>query len=477
MKIDKCLFVVAVLYATPAAAQSPSITWEPYTLAMANDRKEPAELGRFKAPLRHGQAAAGTIDLAVVRLRSRSSTPAAPLIYLDGGPGGAGYTAAVIPEFADLFDRIRATRDVILLSQRGTGLSRPRPACPADGPLPADFLVSVETMTAALGERARRCAESLRAKGLDIGAFNTEESAGDVAVLRHALGVPRVALFGFSYGTHLALAIMRRSPDAIDRVILAGTEGPGDTWKLPSTFDAQFDELARQAGGDLTATWLRLLARAAAQPLQVPVTMGDQTKTVAIGAAGLQYLLRRDVGDTNDWPVIPLLIAQADRGDFSLLGRLAGRRLAGLGSGMNLMPLASGLRLGCTGGAPSTHPRARAVALFRPDDELSVSRGVRDAVAAHAPRRVPRAGHQPGPDAVCERHAGQQYAAGAGRRRRREVQPRRPSRHRERWSREHAPAGGGTGCDRVLRRGKAAHVRAHGRPRCAVSRFRGSEVP
>jgi pimeloyl-ACP methyl ester carboxylesterase len=349
MKIDKCLFVIAVLYATSAAAQSPSITWEPYTLAMANDRKEPAELGRFKAPLRHGQAAPGTIDLAVVRLRSKSSTPAAPLIYLDGGPGGAGYTAAVIPEFADLFDRIRATRDVILLSQRGTGLSRPRPACPADGPLPADFLVSLESMTAALGERARRCAESLRARGLDIGAFNTEESAGDVAVLRNALGVPRVALFGFSYGTHLALAIMRRSPDAIDRVILTGTEGPGDTWKLPSTFDAQFDELARQAGGDLTATWLRLLARAAAQPLQVLVTMGDQTKTVAIGAAGLQYLLRRDVGDTNDWPVIPLLIAQADRGDFSLLGRLAGRRLAGLGSGMNLMPLA----MDCASGAPA----------------------------------------------------------------------------------------------------------------------------
>ena len=37
MKIDKCLFVIAVLYAISAAAQSPSITWEPYTLAMAND--------------------------------------------------------------------------------------------------------------------------------------------------------------------------------------------------------------------------------------------------------------------------------------------------------------------------------------------------------------------------------------------------------------------------------------------------------
>jgi pimeloyl-ACP methyl ester carboxylesterase len=153
--------------------------------------------------------------------------------------------------------------------------------------------------------------------------------------------VPRVALFGFSYGTHLALAVLRRWPDAVDRAVLAGTEGPADTWKLPATFDAQLEELSRQSGGTLAATWQRLLARAATRPLDVPITAGEQTRTIQIGPAGLHYLLRRDVGDTNDWPIIPLAIAQAERGDVALLGRLAARRMSGLGSGMNLMPSAT----------------------------------------------------------------------------------------------------------------------------------------
>ena len=196
--------------------------------------------------------------------------------------------------------------------------------------------------------------------------------------------------------------------------------------------------------------------------------MGDQMKTVAIGAAGLQYLLRRDVGDTNDWPVIPLLIAQADRGDFSLLGRLAGRRLAGLGSGMNLMPLA----VDCASGAP--------VARLQRIRELEPSRyfglmtnypypaacemlslpmlpdAFRTPVTSQAPTlfvsgtldsNTPPAQA----DAVAARfsHAVHLVIENAG--------------HESTLRRRH------TGCDRVLRRGKAAHVRAHCRPGCPVS--------
>jgi pimeloyl-ACP methyl ester carboxylesterase len=299
-------------------------------------------------PIRHDQPGSGTIDLAFVRLRSRAAAPTAPLIYLDGGPGGAGYTAAMVPEYVDLFERLRATRDVILLSQRGTGLSRPHPSCTSEGLLPDSFMVSVDSMAAELGGRAKRCADSLKQKGLDLAAFNTEESAADVVVLQRALGVPRVALLGFSYGTHLALAVVRRAPDAIERVVLAGTEGPNDTWKLPSVMDAQLEKLSQQSGGELAATWQRLLASAAEKPLAVPITSSGQTRTIAIGPAGLQYLLRRDVGDTNDWPLIPLLMTQAASGDLTALGRLAARRVGGLSAGLNLMPMAMDCASGAT---------------------------------------------------------------------------------------------------------------------------------
>ena len=146
---------------------------------------------------------------------------------------------------------MRATRDVILLSQRGTGLSQPRPACRSNEPLPVDFFASAETMSRSLGARARLCAEQLRQRGIDLAAYNTQESADDVEDVRKALGADRVALFGFSYGTHLALSIVRRWPSSIERVVLAGTEGPGHTWKLASTMDAQLEKLSDAAGGGM----------------------------------------------------------------------------------------------------------------------------------------------------------------------------------------------------------------------------------
>jgi pimeloyl-ACP methyl ester carboxylesterase len=348
-KIDKCRFVglamLAALLVAPdvrarVAAQGNAITWETFELSLAGGRKEAAQVGRLTVPERRSRPSGATIELAIVRLRSTAASPGSPLIYLDGGPGGGGYTAAAIEEYADLFGRIRLTRDVILLSQRGTGLSRPQPACKGEGPLPDDFFATVETMTQALGDRARRCVAQLRERKIDLTAYNTQESADDVEDLRKALGAERVGLFGFSYGTHLALSVLRRWPASVDRVVLAGVEGPDDTWKFPRTMEAQLQRLSEAAGGDVVSAWTQLIASSTQAPLQVSVRIGNDQRTLLIGAAGLQYLLRRDVGDTNDWPYLPAAITQASRGDFTLLGRLAGRRFAGFSSGLNLMPIA-----------------------------------------------------------------------------------------------------------------------------------------
>ena len=101
-----------------------------------------------------------------------------------------------------------------------------------------------------LGATLDRLRHELRAKGIDLAAYNTEASADDLEDLRIALGVPKISLFGFSYGTHLGLAAIRRHPSSIDRVILAGTEGPDDSQKYPHTFDLQLARLAQLEGVD-----------------------------------------------------------------------------------------------------------------------------------------------------------------------------------------------------------------------------------
>ncbi|MGE3273977.1 MAG: alpha/beta fold hydrolase [Vicinamibacterales bacterium] len=345
------LVFVTLAQAARAQDSAPAVRWEPFTLAVTGVGDVPAELGRIQVPERRG--AGRQIELAFVRLRSQDPSPEPPLVYLDGGPGGDGYGLARVPAYFHLFDRARAHRDVILLSQRGTGLSRPRLACRAEAPIPDDVFASAEAMRAALEPRLVACATRFAADGVDLGAYTTEASAEDVEDLRRALGVPRVALLGFSYGTHLALEVLRRHPDSVERAILVGTEGPWHTLKYPRSLDAQFARLARAARPvvpDLAGAWQALLARAADAPLRVPVPVGDTTRTALVGPEGLQWLLRRDLGDTSDWPWIPAAIARAAAGDVSGLVPIVRRRAGQLSSGVALM----GIAMDCASGASAT---------------------------------------------------------------------------------------------------------------------------
>ena len=132
-----------------------------------------------------------------------------------------------------LFMAMREVADVIALDQRGTGLSEPRLVCPETLDYPLDRPGHREEMLHLMTGKARSCAESFRSQGVDLSAYNTSESADDLESLRVALGAPKISLWSISYGTHLALAALRRHEKGIDRVILAGVEGPDHTAKLP----------------------------------------------------------------------------------------------------------------------------------------------------------------------------------------------------------------------------------------------------
>jgi pimeloyl-ACP methyl ester carboxylesterase len=283
------------------------------------------------------------IELAFAWLKSTAATPGSPIVYLDGGPGGSGIGLYRVDEYKVLFDQLRSVADVILLSQRGTGFSTPRLSCRDAMPIPGDLLTSAARMAEVLGPRSERCAAELRAKGIDLSAYNTEASADDLEDLRRAIGAEKISLFGFSYGTHLALAAVRRHPDRIDRLILAGTEGPDHSQKLPHTFDLQLARLQHLEGaGDLVQVTHRVLSRLERTPIQVDA----KGTALTIGKEGFQYLLRRDIGDTNDTANVIRLIRDTDRGDYRMLTAFASRRFNEFGGGMALM----GTAMDCASG-------------------------------------------------------------------------------------------------------------------------------
>lgn len=152
----------------------------------------------------------GNIQLAVVILYSTNPNPPAdPIIYLEGGPGGSAIAAV------DFWygSALRATRDLILIDQRGTGYSLPVLNCDE-----LDDTGEVDSTVA--------CRASLIGNGINLAAYNSYENAHDVADLLVALDIPQANLFGVSYGTRLALTIIRERPERIRSVIIDAVYPP-----------------------------------------------------------------------------------------------------------------------------------------------------------------------------------------------------------------------------------------------------------
>jgi pimeloyl-ACP methyl ester carboxylesterase len=233
------------------------------------------------------------------------------------------------PRSLDSWATFLEAGDVILLDQRGTGASRPSLGTPA-GTVPPDVFRDRESMLRAVKAQLARGVEQARSKGIDVAAWNTEESADDLEDLRQALGVPKLSLVGFSYGTHLALAAVRRHGRHLERVVVMGNEGPDHNRKLPGTYDTYFRRLSvlaaadpgvREQVPDLYELARRVFAKLEKSPMVVPVpdprTKGEVP--MQVGKFGLQLILIADLGDTSDLPVFPRLLHTIDRGDASVL--------------------------------------------------------------------------------------------------------------------------------------------------------------
>lgn len=174
--------------------------------------------------------AGGEIKLPYMRIRAAEDTGAPPLFMLAGGPGETRITDQSMLLFGpDFLGPLLASRDVILMEQRGTFRAEPNLTCPESQPIAFQALVDGlddEASTALLRQKIKECMERLTADGVNFGSYNTVESASDVNDVRAALGYEKIALYGSSYATLLNQFVMRQYPDTLAAVILDGVESP-----------------------------------------------------------------------------------------------------------------------------------------------------------------------------------------------------------------------------------------------------------
>lgn len=325
----------------PATAGTVELTNK--TLTSGKGVKIEADAGTLWVPENRAAARSRPIAIQFLRLKSQNKTPHAPVFFLEGGPGSPAVTER--PDALDYWATYLTVSDVILINQRGTNDSLV--TWDWDGPPPMSFFLSGDSATAHAAEMERRAAVAFRARGVDLTGYTTIESAADLDALRKALGLERVSVLGFSYGTHLATAYMRYYGDHIENAVLLGTEGPAETFKLPWTMDVQFRKLALMAAQDprisakvpdLIALYDRVVAKLERHPMIVtlPSPSGGDSLRIPVGPFGLRFVMRVDVGDATDLPVFPRLLWSIDQGDPSVLAWFI-RKRAGVALGVHGM--------------------------------------------------------------------------------------------------------------------------------------------
>jgi pimeloyl-ACP methyl ester carboxylesterase len=267
------LLVAALLVAPPAPTRAESHGFE--SSACPIEVVDVAlRCGYVEVPLRRDGSDERTLRLAVV-IASAGSTPARdPVVYLAGGPGGAG--TSDLPKLLEAQPEFRALleeREWIFVDQRGTGSSEPNLTCP-------EVILGPQTDTAAEVEQTLACGVRLAQAGHDLASFTTAENAADIAAMIDALAYEQVNLYGASYGSRLALALMRARPERIRAAVLDGVYPlQAATYAdMPGSFSRSLRALFAACAGDarcnlrypdLEGRFLRLMTRLANDPPSV----------------------------------------------------------------------------------------------------------------------------------------------------------------------------------------------------------------
>jgi pimeloyl-ACP methyl ester carboxylesterase len=343
--------------ATSAGAQQKAgdLRIKPYVFEYGKEEKTDVEFGTLLVPENRSDPQSNLIELAFVRFKSTSKSPGSPIVYLAGGPGGSGIGAARGSRFP-LFMALREVGDVIAFDQRGTGFSKPNITCLQRLDLPLDVAPSRETVARAMVARSQDCAFYWsKVQRVDLAAYNTNESADDLEDLRKALGAKKISLWSISYGTHLALATIRRHPQSIDKAILAGTEGPDHTYKLPSNVQKHIEDLGAAIKADpelgkeipdFPGLMKSVLDRLEREPAQVEITdpRTRQKVTVTVNKFVMQFLAANNIG-TEVVSSYPAIFYAASKGDYSGPAQLwFNQTRSGIGSAMSyMMDCASGI--------------------------------------------------------------------------------------------------------------------------------------
>ncbi|MCE3261813.1 MAG: hypothetical protein K0R43_892 [Pseudoduganella sp.] len=270
----------------------------------------------INVPLDPQRKEAGQLKLHVAVAPAFRPVPNSdPVFVLAGGPGEAGSDVVMLLESA--FKRMRATRDIVFIDQRGTGLSG-KLRCSEQQVGDAD---TDSEMKEALG----KCLAAIKQP---LGLYSTANAAADIEQVRLALGYGKVNVFGGSYGTRLGQHYARSYPASVRTLILDGVAAPEQV--IPAAAqDAQLalegifkrcaeDKACAQAYPQLAKEFETLLARVDAGAVKLDFAHPRSRKRMKLTLGNLRFVsvIHGALYSPQDSQRLPYIIHSAYEGNW-----------------------------------------------------------------------------------------------------------------------------------------------------------------
>lgn len=304
------------------------------------------ECGYLVVPEDRSKSDSPMIKVAVAVFKSQSSNPKPdPVVYLEGGPGGSPLRSYLKPGYFEIFFQpFLQERDLILVDQRGTGYSQPALDCPEYYQMQIDLFnqdlppAEVEIKN---DQAITACRTRLAGQGINLGAYTSAANAADLADLRKLLGYEQWNLYGISYGTRLALTIMRDHPEGLRSVVIDSVYPPQASLvtEVPANIDRALDLMFTTCAADPQCnaafpnlrqvffdTVQKLNAAPAALTLTVPtlenVPNSGQAVPALFDGNSFINLVFQSMYATSIIPSLPQLIYEVKNGEYGSVVQL-----------------------------------------------------------------------------------------------------------------------------------------------------------
>jgi pimeloyl-ACP methyl ester carboxylesterase len=288
-------------------------------------------------PKKSSQPRKGNYSMAVAVASSVNKTDQQPVLYLHGGPGIA--TLENLPRYLNsrAWKLIREKQHLVFFDYRGTGFSQPA-LCPAL----QDSLTILSRTKPPVAEKKSRsvtayqdCKQKLISEGIDIADFSTVQIAADADRIRKALGIKAWNIYGVSYGTNVALNILRNHGGSIRSVIIDSPFPPNTPWMdFVRPFDASFKVLEKHIREDtllsvkfssLKTNFVKAVDRLNKEPVILPLKMKLDSTVTSYKYDGRDFAwsIWTALLSPKYIPLVPLAITEFGSGNDAALTKWA----------------------------------------------------------------------------------------------------------------------------------------------------------